>query len=228
MYDFALTEPEAFTSTTMLINKLVWYGYKFGDSILANNRNKNPQDAQLLIQMGYGSDASTAEEAEEMDDANSEVTMTDELQDILDKVVDSQNVLDENGNKKKFAGAIVMHPGRQNPTGYMLNGRPAKHVHKNVIDEDIASEYPTSARAMDLSNDTWVGKVVPDNEDDFKFEFYHQYAFIGDDKSTYRMNKAAVFMETVCQGDYLLAGKIGFGLPDYNGIKEYLKSEGVI
>ena len=228
MYDFALTEPEVFTSTTMLVNELIMFGYTNENLILANNRNKNPKDAQLLIQMGFGSDVATVEEAEEIDDANNNGEMTDELQDIIDKVLDSQNVLDENGNKKKFAGAIVMHPKRQHYTGYKVNGRPAQHIHRNAIDMDIASEYPTGARAMNLSNDTWVGKVIMDNEDDLKFPMYQQYTFVGDDKVSYKMNKAAVILETVCQGDYLMAGEIAFGLPDYNGIRDVLKSEGAI
>ena len=229
MYDFALCEPEAFTSTTMLINELIKFGYKNEDLILANNRNKNPQDAQMLIQMGFGSDATSVEEAEEMDEASSsENEMTDELQEILDKVIDSQNVLDENGNKKKFAGAIVLHPKRQHYTGYKINGCPANHVHRNTVDMDIASEYPTGARAMNLSNDTWIGKVIMDNDDDLNFPMYPQYSFIGDDKTSYKMNRAAVFMETVCQGDYLMAGEIGFGLPSFGEIKKILKDEGVI
>lgn len=231
MYDFALTEPDAFVSTTMLIDELVWFGYKMEDLILANNRNKNPQDAQMLIQMGFGSDAATEEEAEELDAAligDNDAGYDEDLQEIIDKVIDSQNVLDENGNKKKFAGAIVMHPKRQHYTGYKINGRPAPHVHRNTIDMDIGSEYPTGARAMNLSNDTWIGKVIMDNDDDLKFPMYQQYSFIGDDKTTYKMNRAAVFMETVCQGDYLMAGEIGFGLPSFSGIKKILKDEGVI
>ena len=228
MYDFALTEPEVFTSTTMLINKLIYFGYTNENLILANNRNKNPQDAQLLIQMGFGSDAATLEEAEEMDENTNEFEMTDELQEIIDKVKDDQNVLDENGNKKKFAGAIVMHPKRQHYTGYKINGRPAQHVHRNSIDMDIASEYPTGARAMNLSNDTWIGKVIMDDDNDLDFPMYNQYTFVGDDKSTYKMNKAAVFLETVCQGDYLIAGEIGFGLPNFTDLRKMLKDEGVI
>ncbi len=229
MYQFALTEPEVFTSTTMLINELIIFGFKYEDKILANNRNRAPKDMQMLIQMGYGSDAATIEEAEEMDEAEEDSNYADvDMDALVDKITDNQNVLDENGNKKKFAGAIVMHPRRQHYTGYKINGRPAQHVHRNAVDMDIGSEYPTAARAMNLSNDTWVGKVIPENDEDFKFPMYSQYTFIGDDKATYRFNPVATLLETVAQGDYVIAGEIALGLPSFDEMRDKMIKDGII
>ena len=111
------------------------------------------------------------------------------------------------------------------PTGVVINGQDAKYSHKNCIDEDITSEYPSAIESTNLSNDTFVGKVYMDNPDDIKLPFYGQYSFMDDDASKYKVNKAALMMETVSQGDYMLAGEIAFNLPSVQDLEEELMKE---
>ena len=141
---------------------------------------------------------------------------------------DNQALFDENGDKKKFVGAIVQQSKKMTPTGTKIDGVDAKFVHKNVIDEDIESEYPTAMCISNLSNDTFVGKVIMDNDGDIDLPVYNIYEFIGDDSSTYRINKAATIMETISQRDFILAGKLAFNLPTATKALEILKIKGII
>ena len=66
--------------------------------------------------------------------------------------MESQTVFDENGEKKKFAGALVQNPKRMQPTGYKINNVPAKYIHTWCMDEDLESLYPTIMIVFNMSN----------------------------------------------------------------------------
>lgn len=215
MYSNAVLSSEVFTSTMLWAQYIKYNVEEFDGEVLANNKNKNNVATQEMIEYGFDSDATDDEEEGEED-----------LNSILDDISEQQSLIDkETGKKKKFAGAIVQNPKRMSPTGTLVNGQPAKYAHKNVIDEDITAEYPSAIEATNLSNDTFVGKVYMDNPDDIKLPFYDQYKFIDDDASKYKVNKAALMLETVSQGDYMIAGEIACGLPSIQELEKELEGE---
>ena len=217
MYSNMVLSSEVFTSTMLWAQYIKYHVEEDENKILCNNKNKNLVATQEMIEYGYDSDAT---------DEDSDEDENEDIDAILNDISEQQSLIDkETGKKKKFAGAIVQNPKRMSPTGVVINGQDAKYSHKNCIDEDITSEYPSAIESTNLSNDTFVGKVYMDNPDDIKLPFYGQYSFMDDDASKYKVNKAALMMETVSQGDYMLAGEIAFNLPNVQDLEEELMKE---
>ena len=82
----------------------------------------------------------------------------------------NHNRLKEHGEKKKFKGAFVALPEMMHPVGIELNGVRSGKVYENVIDEDLASLYPSIILAFNIDADTMIGKIMceskPNLEDD--------------------------------------------------------------
>lgn len=179
---------------------------------LANNKNKFTAPTAEIVE--YGFDSNPDDEFEDEDD--------EDLQEILEGIADKQALIDKKtGKKKKFSGAHVQDTRRTKSTGVIIDGMKADLVHRYAIDGDITAEYPTAMSISNSSNDTFVGKVYMDNDDDINLPFYSQYNFLDNEEAvSYKMNKAALAMETALQGDYMLAGEIALGLPGITELEQ--------
>ena len=191
------------------------------DLVVCNNRNRNAIATKEIIELGFDSDETEYKSSPDNDD---DEELEEDLQAIMDNIADQQSLVDKvTGKKRKFAGAIVLDTRRTKYTGTKINGRENNYVHKHAIDEDITAEYPTAITITNESNDTFIGKVYVDNPDEIKLPFYEQYDFLDrEDAANYKMNKAALMMETVLQGDYMIAGEISLGLPSITELEDML------
>ena len=205
---YGIQFPEVFSSNNMMQSVLM---NDFGDMNLVFGINRNRNNIAATIAFSFD---------EDNDDDYEENAMR--------VVAESQEVFDENGEKKKFAGALVQNPKRMQPTGYKINNVPAKYIHTWCMDEDLESLYPTIMIAFNMSNKTLIGKIILTNDNDIDLPFYKPYSFIDDESSDYYCNKVAVMCETVTQRDFIIAGKIGLGLPDMCQVIELLRSKNYV
>lgn len=193
MYDFAVMASEVATTTTIVANHYRAELLKMG-KVMHNNKNK---------MNALNSDISVV-----YDEMESEEDDTDEdISDALESIDSSEMFIDENGKKIKFDGAIVLNPTRMSTSGF----DNMKYIHNNVIDEDIGAEYPSSIQITNLSNETFIGKVELD--DDMELPMYN-YSFANkDEEAQYKVNVAALALETFAGGDILLGAELFLGLP---------------
>ena len=203
---YGIQFPEVFSSNNMMQSVLM---NEFSDMnmVFGINRNRNNEE-NVTIAFAFEDDNEDGYENEAMN-----------------VVIESQTVFDENGEKKKFAGALVQNPKRMKPTGYKINGVPAKYIHTWCMDEDLESLYPTIMIAFNMSNKTMIGKVILTNDSDIDLPMYNPYEFVdADEEKDYICNKVAVVCETVAQRDYIIAGNIGMKLPNINQVMNILKN----
>ena len=198
-YSFGIQFPAVFSSNNMLPSVLMMEMFKMG---LVVGINRNRLNVEKNITEFYFDDE----------------TEDDEIEDMIE-VVNASTHMDED---EKFAGAIVQDPRRMSSTGYEINGAPAQYVHTWAIDMDITSEYPTAMCLMNMSNDTFVAKILLANDEDIKLPMYDAYELFKGEEATYMCNKAAVLAETIAQRDFILAGSIGFGLPTTSEVESLL------
>jgi hypothetical protein len=201
---YGIQFPEVFSSNNMMQNVLI---NEFSDMglVVGINRNKNNADTQLTF-------------------ISSDEDETDE--DSQSVILESQNVFDENGEKKKFAGALVQNPKRMQPTGYKINGVAAKYVHTWCMDEDLESLYPTIMTVFNMSNKTMIGKVIIPNDETIDLPMFSPYEFIdAEEEADYMCNKVAVMCETVAQGDFIISGMMSMGLPGVDKVLSILKGK---
>ena len=198
-YSFGIQFPAVFSSNNMLPSVLMMEMFKMG---LVVGINRNRLNVEKNITEFYFDDE----------------TEDDEIEDMIE-VINASTHMDED---EKFAGAIVQDPRRMSSTGYEINGAPAQYVHTWAIDMDITSEYPTAMCLMNMSNDTFVAKILLVNDEDIKLPMYDAYELFKGEEATYMCNKAAVLAETIAQRDFILAGNIGFGLPTTSEVESLL------
>ena len=199
-YSFGIQFPAVFSSNNMLPSVLMMEMFKM-NLIVGINRNKSNVDKNIT-EFYYDDEDYDEEDIEDMVEiANASTYMSED---------------------EKFAGAIVQDPRRMSSTGYKINGAPAQYVHTWPIDMDITSEYPTAMCLMNMSNDTFVAKILLINDDDIKLPMYSAYELFKGEDATYLCNKAAVLAETIAQRDFILAGSIGFGLPNATEVEQIL------
>lgn len=223
MLESAVTSDQVFTSTTIWAQFIKNDLEANLDRVLCNNRNKNTSATQEIIELGYDSDVIDANE----DTGDDEEINDEELKQILDNIADQQSLIDKKtGKKKKFNGALVLNTARSRYTGTKINGVKNNYVHRNTIDMDITAEYPTAISIMNASNDTFVGKVYIDHPEEIDLPFYNQYEFVNKaEAADYKMNKAALMLETALQGNFMLTGEIAFGLPDIVELNKLMEEE---
>ena len=223
MIESAVLSDQVFTSTTIWAQYIKKDLEENLDRVLCNNRNKHASASKEIIELGYDSDVVDVNE----DTGEDEEINDDELKEILDSIADQQSLIDKKtGKKKKFNGAIVLNTARTRYTGVKIGGVKNNYVHKNAIDQDITAEYPTSISIMNASNDTFVGKVYIDHPEEIDLPFYSQYEFVNKaEAADYKMNKAALMMETALQGNYMLTGQIAFDLPDIVELDKMMMEE---
>jgi hypothetical protein len=93
-----------------------------------------------------------------------------------------------------------------------------KYIHNFVIDEDIGAEYPTSIQISNLSNETFIGKVILDDNEDMPF---YNYSFAdSNEEAIYKNNVSAVALETFAGGDILVGAETFLDMP---GVDEVMK-----
>lgn len=202
MLSYGIQFPAVFSSNNMLPSVLMIEMWDMG-LIPGVNRNRNNIPKEIH----------TFSFDDDMDEDEIESNMS---------IINASTKLAEG---EKFVGAIVQDPRRMTSTGYMINGAPAKYVHRFGIDMDITSEYPTAMCLMNMSNDTLVGKIIPSDANDIELPMYDAYYMYNGEESEYTCNKMAVLAETLSQRDFILAGKIGFGLPDTFELDKLLSEE---
>lgn len=133
MYQMFVFPSEAFTTTKVVWHSLMKFmtdrGYIFG-----TNRNKG-KHTKTIINYGekLGREISNPKSREDGPES-----LADELDGMLFDIDDPDSEEDDTG--EKYEGAIVANPLHMKPSGVMISGKPAKYIHDNVADEDIASD----------------------------------------------------------------------------------------
>lgn len=201
MYDFCVDASSINTTTDIVAHHYMeeLNSEKFGYKIMHRNRNKI-EGLKENVNVVY--DQLSDEDEDEFD-----------LDVALQNVKDTEIIFDENGNKIKFDGAIVLNPTRMSSSGF----DNMKYIHNNVGDEDITSEYPSGMSITNNSNETFVGKVIMDNPNDIKLDMYNGYSFANaDEKASYKPKPVPLVLETFAQGEVLIGMNLAFnvGTPD--------------
>lgn len=197
MYDFCVLPNDIATTTVIVANHYRAELLKMG-RVMHNNRNKM-DELNTEVSMSY--DEAYDEDTEASDE------------DVIENLNEEETLVDENGKKIKFDGAIVLNPTRMSSTGF--DGM--KFIHNNVIDEDIGAEYPTSIQITNLSNETFVGKVTLDEP--FEMPMYNYNFADKTEEALYKNNACAVALETFAAGDILVGAETFLGMP---GVDEVL------
>ena len=206
MNDFSVMPNDIATTTVIVANHYRQEFLKTG-KIMHNNRNKmDGIDSQ--IQLAY-------DEAFDSDDADSD-------EEVMENLNEEEILVDENGKKIKFDGAIVLNPTRMSTSGF----DSMKYIHNFVIDEDIGAEYPTSIQISNLSNETFIGKVVLDDNEDMPF---YNYSFAdSSEEAIYKNNTSAVALETFAGGDILVGAETFLNMPGVDKVMEMLDLSKII
>lgn len=202
-YAFGIQFPAVFSSNNMLPSVLMMEMYKMG-LVVGVNRNRLNIDKNINEFVFDDEDYDEADIGDSIALANASTHMADD---------------------EKFVGAIVQDPRRMSSTGYEINGAEAQYVHLWCIDMDITSEYPTAMCLMNMSNDTFVAKILLVNDEDVKLPMYDAYELFSGEELTYTCNKAAVIAETIAQRDFVLAGKLAFNLPNAIEVDKMVMAE---
>lgn len=146
----------------------------------------------------------------------------------FDKYIKKNGVNDEipKGTKRKkaFAGAFVANPKKQVPSGFVLAGILMKHIHDFVIDMDLTSLYPSIMILMNLSNETFFGKLTLKNPENFKIPIYPSFIFHDKERDEYKQDPSNFFMENLADGHYTIIGNMFMGLPMVKDILDYIES----
>ena len=202
-YAFGIQFPAVFSSNNMLPSVLMMEMFKMG-LVVGVNRNRLNIDKNITEFVFDNDDYDESDIGDSIEIANASTHMEDD---------------------EKFAGAIVQDPRRMSSTGYEINGALAQYVHTWCIDMDITSEYPTAMCLMNMSNDTFVAKILLINDDDIKLPMYDAYELFSGEEATYICNKAAVVAETIAQRDFILAGELAFNLPNAREVESLVLPE---
>lgn len=200
---------QSFTTTLIVLYSFALFAFQRG-YVLGTNKNKlknvkRVNDYQALL--------------DKIDPNIGEIDI-EELVDLEDDESEEEDNSDK--KKKKYQGAYVMNPLYMQPTGTKILGKDAKYVHQFVADEDIGSEYPTATSIDNICNETLVGKVFLDNEDDIDIPIYDSFEFKGDEYSKYKVNKSNFLIDSYAEKEYLEFGRIFLDLPSPSEVFEEL------
>ena len=206
MYDFCVLPNDIGTTTTIVANHYRAELLKDG-KIMHNNRNK-------------------------MDDLNSQITISydeayidsegEDDETVIENLNEEETLVDENGKRIKFDGAIVLNPTRMSTSGF----DNMKYIHNHVIDEDIGAEYPTSIQITNLSNETFIGRVSLDDNEDMPM---YNYSFANkEEEAIYKNNVSAVALETFAGGDILVGAETFLNMPGAGEVLDMLDLSKII
>lgn len=101
------------------------------------------------------------------------------------------------GKSEKYRGAYVSEPLLNELVGMLINGKPSRHIFRDVIDVDLSSLYPSILIAFNIDVSTQVGKV----------NFY-------EDDSEDAENKAPELFDALQAQDWVMYGEKYFDLPN--------------
>jgi DNA polymerase elongation subunit (family B) len=76
----------------------------------------------------------------------------------------NKNTQRDQGEKKKFKGALVADPNLMDSVGIELNGILSNTIFENVIDEDLSSMYPSIILSTNIDSLTMIGKIVSQDD----------------------------------------------------------------
>lgn len=201
MYDFCVLPNDIATTTTIVANHYRAELLKMG-RIMHNNRNK--MDA-LESEISVAYDESFIDSDENESD-----------EEVIENLNEEETLIDENGRKIKFDGAIVLNPTRMSTSGF----DNLKYIHNDVIDEDIGAEYPTSIQISNLSNETFIGRVSLDETIEMPM---YNYTFSNkEEEALYKNNVSAVALETFAGGDVLVGAETFLNMPGASEVLDML------
>lgn len=243
MYENALLQNEAFVSTVVVLNSLRIFaatfnkGYVMGSNKSKLFKDKKETDARKVVDAYIRALENRGDKLDEEDPDEPEIEEDDEVdedaffddsaneKDILIEVDDDDDPEPSNGKKKKkkkYQGAFVMNPLHMKTSGFKIMGAASQLIHDFVIDMDIKSEYPTAYIIQNASNETFVGKVFldPEEEKNIVLPIFKEFNFIGKEQKAYKVDISNHMMETYSTGDKLNFGHIYLNLPSPSEVLE--------
>lgn len=119
---------------------------------------------------------------------------------------------------KQYTGAMVLDPHHMLPSGHNLQGELAKYIHDFLIDMDITSEYPTAIIIMNLSGETFVGKVILSDDSFVDIPVYLNFDFSPEELANYKQNKSNFMIELVSQEEFLILCEMYCNMPSADSI----------
>lgn len=124
-------------------------------------------------------------------------------------------------HKKAYDGAYVAEPRRQKPSGFKLAGAIMAHIHSFVIDMDLTSLYPSIMLLMNLSPETFVGKMLFQKH--YDIPMYPFIKFLDKkEKSEYKINANDFFMEVYTGKHWWAMFEIFFHMKSTEEILDYI------
>ena len=187
MYQMCVFPRESFTTTKVVWHSLIKFMYENG-IVPGTNRNRGNKTKTII---DYASILSGKIDSSSMDLEGQEF-------DIEEEPTEGE---DEESKNEKYEGAYVMNPLHMLPTSMYVNGVESKYIHNGVADSDVGSEYPTSVIIGNMSNETLVGKVVLEQDDDLKVEIPTGFTFKGNEREDYKLDKSNFLLESYTEGD---------------------------
>ena len=76
---------------------------------------------------------------------------------------------------------VVLDPSKMGNTGIMLNGVQTNNIFEDVIDEDLSSMYPSIILACAIDNETLIGKIWEEDEENPKYEYFGEHMLESDE-----------------------------------------------
>ena len=131
----------------------------------------------------------------------------------------------KNKKKKAFKGAFVANPRKQISSGYKIGGMAMKHIHDFIIDMDLTSLYPSIMILMNLSNDTFFGKVILKNAPKFKIPIYPSFIFDHKNKEReeYKQDPSNFMIEVLSGEHYTILSELFCEMPSMDKILTYIE-----
>jgi hypothetical protein len=124
---------------------------------------------------------------------------------------------------EKFKGAFVADPELNEAMGILLpSGKRSKYIFVNVIDEDLASLYPSIMIAFNIDVETQYGKLILETppHDDSETDGERKAREFKDQED------AAAFCESLANGDHYATAVRWLNLPKIEDLLSTMKKEG--
>ena len=112
-----------------------------------------------------------------------------------------------------------------------------KYIKKNGVNDEIpkgtkrkkafAGAFvvnPSIMILMNLSNETFFGKLTLKNPENFKIPIYPSFIFHDKERDEYKQDPSNFFMENLADGHYTIIGNMFMGLPMVKDILDYIES----
>lgn len=222
MYEDCVLINETFTSTTILTNSLRIFALSPEFNwVMGVNRNKLFEAIKCKYERGLNSinEGGINIDLNELGNDDEDFDLDPDEIDYADNEDDEEGLSEEQKKKKnKFLGAFVMSPVHMSSSGAIVSGSEAKYIHRHVIDEDIASMYPTGINIMNASNESLIAKVYFERPEDIRLPVYENMYFVDkEDEENYHKtekNPAVAMLEIYTENDPINFANIFLNLPN--------------